>query len=224
MSSLNVSQRPRALAAESLVEGVLLALGLEVMLGQFDFEVINWPSLCVLLGLVILVVWVAQLLIGWEDLFQSVGAMQLPLGGMLHLWILVPYIGLVYLACRYQPNYAVVLTCITLIYVLDLFGAAIHWWRSTSEFVCTLNRNWVIRDICIFTPLLGIAWCLYFALERNDQQSPTGWSGLVFLVGMTIAYLSDMRMNRDFYGTHRLWRPLERVVGRLGKVLRRKRQ
>jgi len=203
---------PRVLSAQLLIGGVLLALGLETMLSTFDFEAIYVPSLLVLLGLVVMVIWVAQLLISWEITFRDVDVEQLLLGGMLDLWTSVLYIGLVYLACRYQPKYSFVLLFITLIAIFDLLTAAIHMKHTGDKRISDVNRNWVKRDIRVFTPLLGIAWLLYFVIDRNSlQPSPTLVSGIVFLAGMIIAYLSDMWINPEFYGTHKFRQAVSKV-------------
>lgn len=206
---------PRTLAAEMLVQGVLLALGLGEMLSTYEFRAIVWPQLLVLLGLVILVVWVAQLLVSWERMFGRVDVTRLPLGGFFHLWVMVPYTGLVYLACKYHHHYRMVLTFVTLIGVLDLCGSMFHWRASLSPALRLVNRNWVVRDVQIIIPFLALGWALHMYID-GASSLPSLWSGAAFLVGMLSVYLSDMWWNRKFYGTEELWQTVGRLCSRCG--------
>jgi hypothetical protein len=170
------------LKTELVISSVILALGIESLLSDLNLLALDLSPFLIRCGLLILVVWVAQLLTSWERLYSQEGTNQFPLGGLPHLWMFVLYIGLVYLACNNHGNYLLVILCITLIVALDFIDSAIEWKLSPSEYVREVNYRWLKRDFFPFTPSLIIGWALYWALERYSPNAPTLWSGIFSLL------------------------------------------
>lgn len=176
---------PRALAAELVICEILLALGLQEMLNGFKFDLLLafLPSFLILLGLLVLIVWVAHLLVSWSAIYETLSPNAMPMRGMIHLWIYVPYTALVYLACKYQGLYPWPLLFITLIMILDITTSPLDARFSRKRIIRTTNHNWFVRDLFL-APLIAIAWLVYSQVDQSSGASPSIWSGLLFLAGM----------------------------------------
>jgi hypothetical protein len=192
---------PRALAAELVICEIMLALGLQAMLEGYKFESFRLPSFLIMLGLLILIVWVAQLLVSWSTIYPTLSPKTMPMRGMIHLWVYVPYTGLVYLSCKYQDQYPWPLLFITLIVILDIISSTLDAHFSKNKIIHETNHNWWIRDLLLI-PLIMIAWIVYLQVDQSSGESPSIWSSLMFLGGMTAGYIFDLIANREFYG---LW-------------------
>lgn len=202
------------LKTELVIGGVLLALGLEALLGDLLSAPLDWTSLAVRFGLFILVVWSSQLLTAWEQFYQEAGADQLSLGGLPHLWLNIAFIGLVYLACKNHSSYFAVLSCITAILILDFVQSSLEWISSPNKKIKDIDKNWLIRDLPALL-FLALAWFLYLIIDHSTSSSATPVEGIVVVIGIAINYIIDLILNRDFYGTAQFFQPVVRFHAEL---------
>jgi hypothetical protein len=222
---------PKVFGAELFISTLILGLGVDQMLSKFDFEHIfsQIPSFVLIVALLLIVVYEAQMFMAWEHIYKHLSPDDLSVGGLVHFWGSILYSLLTYLICKDFDNYFLVLTFLSILVLLDLAMSYFDFRATTRsiglrknqiiEILVSTNRKWLKRDYKMWMPLMILAWGFHYFIDGDIlSRNISLTTSILFFFSIIFIYSYDLINNRTFYGTESFAEHLGAYFGYIKKM------